>query len=71
MHALSRLIAIGAALLLAVGSIPSVGAAPAAQTAADPKTFVVGTAFSTKSLTRLAVSNRRRAWSTRRPTTRW
>jgi peptide/nickel transport system substrate-binding protein len=47
---LPRLIAIGAALLLGVGSIPSAIAAPAAQTAADPKTFVVGTAFAIKSL---------------------
>jgi peptide/nickel transport system substrate-binding protein len=44
------LIAIGAALLLAVGSVPSAGAAPAAQTAADPKTLVIGAAFDIKSL---------------------
>jgi peptide/nickel transport system substrate-binding protein len=50
MHLPSRLIALGAALLLAVGSIPTVGAAPAAQTAADAKTLVIGAAFDIKTL---------------------
>src|SRR6266849_4758843 len=43
-----RSIAFGAALLLA--SVPAAGAAPVAQTAADPKTLVVGAAFDIKSL---------------------
>src|SRR5216683_5577125 len=50
MHLPSRLIALGAALLLAVGSIPTAGAAPAAQTAADPKTLVIGASFDIKTL---------------------
>jgi peptide/nickel transport system substrate-binding protein len=46
MHSLPRLIAIGAAVLLAVGSVP----AAAAQTASDPKTLVIGAAFDIKTL---------------------
>src|SRR3979411_2397387 len=44
-----RLSIFGAALLLVGTSVPSVGAAPAAQTAADPKTLVIGTPFAIKS----------------------
>jgi peptide/nickel transport system substrate-binding protein len=44
-----RLSIVGAALLLVGTSVPSVGAAPAAQTTADPKTLVIGTPFAIKS----------------------
>ncbi len=47
---IQRLSTIVGALLLVGASVPAVGAAPAAQTAADPKTLVIGTAFAVKSL---------------------
>ncbi len=46
---LQRLSTIAAALVLVGATVPSVGAAPAAQTAADPKTLVIGTPFAIKS----------------------
>ena len=49
MHIPVRLFASGAALLLALSSIPT-AAAPAAQTAADPSTLVIGAAFDIKTL---------------------
>lgn len=47
---LARCLTIGVGLLLAVASVPAAGAAPAAQSAADAKTLVVGAAFDIKSL---------------------
>src|SRR5712692_2575597 len=46
---LQRLSTIAAAFLLVGTSAPSVGAAPVAQSAADPKTLVIGTPFAIKS----------------------
>ena len=47
---ITRSLTVVAALLLIGGSTASVGAAPAAQTASDPKTLVIGAAFDIKSL---------------------
>src|SRR5207253_2522473 len=47
---LVRSLITSAAMLLTMGSVHPVGAAPAAQSAADPKTLVVGAAFDIKSL---------------------
>src|ERR1700738_4887583 len=44
-----RVSTIVAALVLVGSSVPSCTAAPAAQTAADPKTLVIGTPFAIKS----------------------
>ena len=47
---LVRSLITSAGMLLTIGSVHPVGAAPAAQSAADPKTLVVGAAFDIKSL---------------------
>jgi peptide/nickel transport system substrate-binding protein len=47
---LARIFSVAATLLLVGSTVPAALAAPAAQTAADPKTLVVGAAFDIKSL---------------------
>jgi len=46
---IARSLTLVAALLLLAGGVPSASAAPAAQTAADPTTLVIGSAFAIKS----------------------
>src|ERR1700738_4769610 len=45
-----RVLSVAAVLLLAGAMVPAAGAAPAGQTAADPKTLIVGASFDIKSL---------------------
>ena len=68
---LARSLAILTTALLVATSAPAAGAAPAAQNAADPGRWSSGLRSTSNRSTLHAASSRRRAWSTRPPTTRW